>query len=243
MSQVALSGGTVIRKPTVASATIQWLLHHLRESGLDWVPEPLGFGDDGRELLSYLKGEVVDGVPPDWFWQRDLLTDVARRLRTLHDATASFVLEGAVWNLEPMSPQEVIIHRDFAPYNCVFHERRFVGLIDFDLCAPGPRIWDIAYTAYRFVPLMPQGDGCWSVSPFGPEEMLDRLRDFLEAYGGGIESGPGPYSVQEVLATTVTRLDAMVAWVKEWLKAHPSSELAGNGTTYAQHREWLAEFC
>ncbi len=30
-----------------------------------------------------------------------------------------------------------------------------VGVIDFDLCAPGARLWDLAYTAYRYVPLMP----------------------------------------------------------------------------------------
>ena len=31
---------------------------------------------------------------------------------------------------------------------------RPVGLIDFDTAGPGPRIWDVAYAAYRFVPLV-----------------------------------------------------------------------------------------
>lgn len=239
MSQVVLGGKVVKRTATSASGTIQRYLSHLRRSGLDWVPEPLGFDQSGRELLGFIEGEVVDGVPPDWFWQEDLLRDVAVRLRQLHDASVSFLAEGAAWNWQALEPQEVILHRDFAPYNCVFRKGQFVGLIDFDLCAPGPRIWDIAYTAYRFVPLMPQGSGCWSVSPFDLDAMLDRLRVFLQAYGSGDEAMV--FSVDAVLATTLQRLDSMVAWVEEWVKEHPSSDLAENAATYAQHRAWLEE--
>ncbi len=31
--------------------------------------------------------------------------------------------------------------------------RKPVGIIDFDVAAPGPRLWDIAYTLYTCVPL------------------------------------------------------------------------------------------
>lgn len=239
MSQVVLGGKVVKRTATSASGKIQRYLSHLRSSGVDWVPEPLGFDEFGRELLGFIEGEVVDGVPEDWFWEEDLLIDVAGRLRQLHDASISFSTVGEGWNWESLEPQEVILHRDFAPYNCVFREGRFVGLIDFDLCAPGPRIWDIAYTAYRFVPLMPQGVGCWSVSPFDRDAMLDRLGILLEAYGSGDETLV--FSVDQVLGTTLERLDSMVAWVGEWVKEHPNSALVENAATYAQHRAWLEE--
>lgn len=239
MSQVVLSGRAVKRTATPASGKIQRYLSHLRSLGVDWVPEPLGFDESGRELLGFIEGEVVDGVPGDWFWEEVLLIDVAGRLRQLHDASVSFSMDGEGWNWESLEPQEVILHRDFAPYNCVFREGRFVGLIDFDLCAPGPRIWDIAYTAYRFVPLMPQGVGCWSVSPFDRDAMLDRLGIFLEAYGSGDETLV--FSADQVLGTTLERLDSMVAWVEGWVKEHPNSALVENAATYAQHRAWLEE--
>jgi aminoglycoside phosphotransferase (APT) family kinase protein len=87
---------------------------------------------------------------PEWVWSSVVLTDVARALRQWHDATCQFDLVDAVWGFDAREPGEVICHNDFAPYNCVFRGGRFAGAIDFDLCSPGPRLWDIAYTAYRY---------------------------------------------------------------------------------------------
>ena len=47
----------------------------------------------------------------------------------------------------------MICHNDVAPYNTVFVDGRPRALIDFDTAGPGPRVWDIAYAAYTFVPL------------------------------------------------------------------------------------------
>lgn len=243
MSQVVLSGDRIKRTATPASTTIQELLSHLRSKGLDWVPEPLGFDDSGREMLGYIEGQTVDGVPPDWFWSESLLKEVAQKLRQFHDATTSFDSASRAWNWESALPAEVILHRDFAPYNCIFKEERFVGLIDFDLCAPGPRIWDIAYTAYRFVPLMPQqlpGQAeCWSVSLFDARAMIERLEAFLASYG------PAPqqevFSAEEVITVSITRLDAMIDWIENRILTHPDAGLTDNAKTYTEHRVWLAE--
>jgi len=234
MSVVVRSGDTVKRTATLASKTIQQFLAHLRNAGVDWVPEPLGFDASGKEILSFISGQTVDGVAPTWFWDERILFDIAKRLRHFHDASASFQADGP-WNYEPMEPAEVILHRDFAPYNCVFRDERFVGLIDFDLCGPGPRLWDIAYTAYRFVPLMPFGSGDLE-SPFSVDVMNRRLETFLDAYDYG-------YTPTEVLAMTVKRLDAMALWIQDWIKLHPNSNLARNLVTYTNHRNWLAGLC
>ena len=245
MSAVVKSGSIVKRTATAGSPTIQQFLSHLRGAGVDWVPEPLGFDDSGREILSFVEGQAIDGVPPEWFWDENVLVDIAKRLRQLHDASISFDGTSAVWNWDSASPTEVILHRDFAPYNCIFREQRFVGLIDFDLCAPGPRIWDIAYTAYRFVPLMPIGPlghaQSWSVSPFNTEIMIKRLDAFLVAYGLGAHRLE--YSTADVLAMTIKRLDAMIEWIKMRLQTHPNPGLAENAETYAAHRAWLAGIC
>ncbi|MEW2492441.1 phosphotransferase [Streptomyces nodosus] len=66
----------------------------------------------------------------------------------------SFVREpDDVWMFPAHEPAEVICHGGAATYNTVFRGRLPVAFIDFDTAHPGPRLWDVAYTAYRFVPL------------------------------------------------------------------------------------------
>jgi aminoglycoside phosphotransferase (APT) family kinase protein len=73
----------------------------------------------------------------------------------------------------------VICHNDFATYNLVFDDGRVVGAIDWDFASPGPRLWDLAYLAYRIVPLSAQdhADG------FTDDERRARLETLLAAYG------------------------------------------------------------
>src|SRR5690606_17888071 len=155
VNQVARVGDTVRRAAGPWTPTVQRLLAHVRTKGLAWVPEPRGLDEQGREVLSFLPGDVPHDLPP-WVWSESVLRDAARALRQWHDATVDFDARGAVWSLTPREPPEVICHNDFAPYNCVFRDDRFAGAIDFETCAPGPRIWDVAYAAYRFVPLLPE---------------------------------------------------------------------------------------
>ncbi|MDD6792702.1 MAG: phosphotransferase, partial [Thermobifida fusca] len=79
-------------------------------------------------------------------------------LRRYHDATVGFVPpRDAVWQLPERAPREVICHGDVAPYNTVFRTGLPVAFIDFDAAHPGPRLWDLALAAYRFVPLSAPG--------------------------------------------------------------------------------------
>jgi Ser/Thr protein kinase RdoA (MazF antagonist) len=180
---------------------------------------------------------------PDWVWSEAVLTGVARALREWHDASASFDLSDAVWDLPARSPLEVVCHTDFAPYNCVFRDARFAGAIDFDLCAPGPRIWDIAYTTYRFVPLMPPRDaldfdGAGERSPFSPAEARARLEIFLDAYSAA--GAVLRYERAAVLAATVERLHAIADWVQKFVQKTGSKEMAGHAEMYTAHAGWLS---
>jgi Ser/Thr protein kinase RdoA (MazF antagonist) len=152
-------GVSVRRRAGVWSPTIQRLLRHLRQHGLDWVPEPLGRDQDGRDSVSYLAGEVPQYPLPAWSWSEDILTDAAWHLAQLHAAGADFDITDASWQIPAHEPVEVICHNDFAPYNMVFAQGRLTGVIDWDTASPGPRVWDLAYLTYRLVPLTDPANG------------------------------------------------------------------------------------
>jgi aminoglycoside phosphotransferase (APT) family kinase protein len=179
------------------------LLRHVRAHGIDWVPEPLGRDAQGREVVSFLAGEVPAYPMPDWVWSDAVLVAAAALLRRLHDATAGFARPGARWRMPSYEPAEVICHNDFAPYNLVFRDRRPVAVIDFDTASPGPRAWDVAYLAYRAVPLTAPGN---PDAPATPEaERTRRLALLCDAYGP-------PATPADVLATVPARLDELRAF-------------------------------
>ncbi len=61
-------GETVRRSAGPWTPTVQALLGHLRERGFTLAPEPLGYDERGREVVSYLEGEVPLYPLPDWCW-------------------------------------------------------------------------------------------------------------------------------------------------------------------------------
>lgn len=126
-----------------------------------------------------------------------LLARAAAMLRAFHDATDGFDRSDRVWALPAREPAEVICHNDFAPYNLAFRDGLPVGAIDFEAASPGPRVWDLAYLAYRLVPL---------AHPDNPDlpprtDAADRLAQLCEAYG---DIDPNP-----VLALVPERLLAL----------------------------------
>jgi thiamine kinase-like enzyme len=113
---------------------------------------------------------------PQWVWNYEALTSSVRLLRTLHDATVGCDQSGP-WRSPVHEPAEVICHNDFAPYNLVYVDGKAVGVIDFDFASPGPRVWDLAYLAYRIVPLSTDtADG------FTAAERRERLIGVLRDY-------------------------------------------------------------
>jgi hypothetical protein len=241
VNTVVRAGDAVLRTAGPQTPTIHRLLSHVRSRGLLWVPEPLGFDEQGREMLSFISGDVPHDMP-GWVWSEPVLMDVGRALRQWHDATVDFEHAGAVWELPSRSPPEVVCHSDFAPYNCVFRDGRFAGAIDFDLSAPGPRVWDLAYTAYRFVPLMPPRDAPdfdapGERSPFSPAESRARLETFLDSYGAA--EPRIRYEQEVVISATVERLLAIADWTTCFVQETGNTELAGNAAMYAAHANWL----
>lgn len=48
---------------TTAPAYVQAVLLHLEAVGFEGAPRFLGVDDEGREILTYIEGDVLDGSP------------------------------------------------------------------------------------------------------------------------------------------------------------------------------------
>lgn len=110
----------------------------------------------------------------------------------------------AAWEFQAGAPHtgEVICHNDIGPWNTVFVDGRARAFIDWDTAAPGPRGWDVAYAAYRFVPYIPD-EICAIIGWSAPPDRPRRLRIFCEAYGRSYLPG-----IFDVMAR---RIEVMIA--------------------------------
>lgn len=175
---VVRRGDTVLRETGPWTPAVHRFLQHLDAQGMTGVPRVIGMTDDNREQLSFVPGECAQYPLPGYVWHDEVLTDVARLTRRLHDASIGCDQTGP-WRSTPVGAPEVICHVDIAPYNVTFVDGRVSGIIDFDHAAPAPRLWDVAHAVYRFAPLT-GGD---STDRFSTDERLARLDAFVTAYG------------------------------------------------------------
>jgi hypothetical protein len=198
MGQVVRVGDTVVREAGDWTPSVHRLLDHLERRGVDGVPRVRGRTGDGREVLGFVPGTVPSYPMPAWVWSQRALLTSAQLLRRIHDVTADADRTGP-WRSPTHQPAEVVCHNDFATYNLVFDEEAgAVGVVDWDYASPGPRIWDLAYLAYRIVPLttVDEGDG------FTPAQRLARLDALLRAY----RSDTTPAQVAAVLRRRLLEL-------------------------------------
>lgn len=219
MTAVVRVGDTVRRAAGPWTPTIHAFMRHLRASGFEQVPEPLGIDDRGREIISLLPGAPATYPLPDFAWSEVTLSAVARFLRAFHDASIGFVPSpGGCWQWPAHAPAEVICHNDFAPYNLMFEDGKLAGVIDLDLASPGPRVWDMAYTAYRFVPLTDPDN---PDAPFpGADAQLRRLAAFCSAYAD-LSIKP-----RDVMESAAAKLRELVAFIEGQAAAGDAAQAA-----------------
>lgn len=194
-------GDRVRRSSGPWTPTVHSLLRTLRDNGIEEVPEPFGVDDEGRELLSFIPGTVANYPLPNWMWSEAILEEASTLLRRMHDATMDVLFDSAVWQSASHEPQQVICHNDFAPYNMVFDQEHLVGVIDFDTASPGPRVWDLAYMAYRLVPF---GEDSGTDAP-PAEARMSRLKAAIRAYGM-------TFDLEEVLEVMAVRLEDLAIY-------------------------------
>jgi hypothetical protein len=179
LSDATRVGETVRRRAGTWTPAVHALLRFLEGAGFE-APRVRGMDEQGREVLEYVEGDAYTGWPdpaPDWVTDDIRLVAGARLLRRYHDLVGGFEPPvGARWRLVAPTPPEVICHNDWAPWNALFRGRRLAVMLDWDMAGPGTRLWDIANSAYSWVPLL-------SHRPEAAiEERARRLRLFCDAY-------------------------------------------------------------
>jgi hypothetical protein len=180
-------GDTVRRPLRPFSLTVQAYLAHLRDAGFAGAPLPLGVDEQGREVLSYVPGDVARYLPPPQTAGEDVLAALARLIRALHEASAGWVPPpDAVWGGSPANAghiterTELVSHRDYALGNVVFRDGLPGALIDFDLARPTSRVYDIANALWYWAPLRDPLDRSPSLTD---ADIPHRVAVFADAYG------------------------------------------------------------
>ena len=181
-----LIDGVVHKRASPWTATVHAVLRHLEGAGFDAAPRALGFDDQGREMLTYLRGETIgDREPwPGWASADSMLVQVGRWLRRVHDLTAGFTPpQDECWFAGgTMGPGLIVGHQDAAPFNAVVDGDRLVGFCDWDIAGPSSREFDLAFSALTWVPLASPRDGI----PLSDDDLRERSRRLhllLDAYG------------------------------------------------------------
>lgn len=176
-----------MRSRSARSGAAHAVLRHLEAQDFAGAPRFVD-GDDTSEVLSHVPGQSIPSSL-EGFRDDDTLNTIARAIRALHLALGEFrPPHGMTFPRMPGAPEggRFVCHNDLAPWNTIMHGKTFAGFIDWDLVTLASPAWDLAYAAWRFVPLYPDE------TSFGPvEQRGHRLNLFLDAYGLADEERSG----------------------------------------------------
>ena len=238
-------GDTVRRRTGHWTPAVHALLAHLKSVGFSDASAVLGVDDQGREVLPFVTGEVGTFDPgrlPDWFRTFEACMAIGDWLRRFHDAQRGFKPDPALpWRMvpgRPLAAGEVVVHHDAAPYNTIRRPDGGLTVIDWDFCAPGDPIEDLAFVCWSWAPLwndrvtveLEFGDGSVAASAarlgalveaYGPDaadrsRLLPAIQATMQAHANGLErlaaqGDPAFVTLFESGAADNARLDS--AWV------------------------------
>ena len=182
LGKVVRVGDTVRRPASAFTGSIVALLQHFHDVGFEHVPRPLGIDEQGREVWSFIEGDVPIPPFPAWSMSDAALVSVARLQRRLHDAAEGFDASTHPWNDELADPRggPVVGHNDICPENVVFRDGEAIAFLDWDFAAPGRALWDVAAVMSMWGPVHDPSDpvpGMEGLDPFA------RARLIADAYG------------------------------------------------------------
>jgi hypothetical protein len=237
-------GDTVRRTAGSTRAAVRDLLLHLESVGFDGAPRHLGIDDQGREVLTWIEGDVPLPPYPEWAMTDQALADLGGLVRRLHEATATFRGANADWSAQWADPGggSVICHNDLFPENVVFRDGRVVALIDFAMAAPGRPLWDVAIAAEIWGPL---GDPDRRDQHPVNLDGIERLGVLSRAYGLEPERAEELVDVLiQERAHSTANIRAEIAggneaWIRDWADAGGDDRAAADDAWIAHHRTAL----
>lgn len=203
--------GEKVRRPVGPwTPAVHDLLNHLTAVGFSGSPQVLGIDDAGREILEFVPGEVgslSESQPlPTWFRTPESCWSIGRWIRDFQSAQAGLVVDPAKpWRRAEgtsVRPDQVIVHHDVSPYNTVRRRDDSLVVLDWDFARPGDPIEDLAWAAWRWVPLMAAR---WWHGQYGVRADED-VRHRQEANLAALLDGYGPSKRQRrVLADAIAK--------------------------------------
>ena len=183
-------GATVRRPSTAASPVVRHVLEHLESTGFEGAPRWLGQDALGRDVLTFVGGEVAGRPWPPWAGEAERATSVARLTRRLDDAmrplsVPAWAKSQGVPELPRMPPSiapppEFLCHLDITPENVVFRNAHAVALIDFDLVRPGTAAEEVVNLLLWWAGWMAPEDREAALRDIDP---VARGRTLADAYG------------------------------------------------------------
>lgn len=184
-------GDTVRRTVGPNAPLVHALLRHLEETGYEGAPRFLGIDAAGREVLTFVHGEVAGRPRPAWLADERRLASVGRLVRGYHEAVAGFVQPEGVRPYSGISagpgmppvppyPVELVGHMDYTPDNIVFRDGAAVALIDFDLAKPVTKADEVGNAMLYWAPLADPAD---ADPPLREVDVPRRCRILADAYG------------------------------------------------------------
>jgi hypothetical protein len=184
-------GMTVRRAMPRNAAYVHALLDHLESKGFAGAPRYLGVDAAGREVLTFVEGEVAVRPHPDWLADEARLASIACLVRAYDDATVDFVPPADVAPdpgppdppgipPEPKREPEIVAHLDLTPENLVFRNGVAFGLIDFDFARPGTRVDELYNAMLWWAPLNEPADVAPALREVDP---FRRCRILADVYG------------------------------------------------------------
>ncbi|HEY2667743.1 MAG TPA: aminoglycoside phosphotransferase family protein [Actinomycetota bacterium] len=212
-------GDTVRRPMRPMTSTVQAYLRHLHARGFTAAPIPLGTDEQGREVLTFLPGDVpAEPLSPQCAGE-DVLVALARLIRRLHDAAEGWEPpRDAVWGtlpgapVPPLSVPELVGHADYCPGNVVFRDGLPTALIDFDLAKPTTRLAEVGNALRYWIPLRDPADRAPGLRAF---DAAARIRVFADAYGLDEDRRA------RLVPVLIERARASLAWAETAAAADP----------------------
>lgn len=208
--------GDTVRRATKRDMGLQHaLFDHLAAKGFAGAPRFLGHDEKGREILTFMPGEVL--YDKDDFSDAQLV-GAATLLRAYHDATTDFPPVRA-------AGAEVLCHNDWTPANTTCIHDMPAGMIDFDTAMPGTRLWDLTYSTWMWLGL---NEPVWTA-----QDQRRRLVLFVQAYDHpsctpGLvaaclptrQAGRIHFARQKNMPAAVTWAENAMAWTLENITEH-----------------------